>query len=374
MDGGSRQSSDELWIIIAALAAPPLAWWAWSAHFVTWLFELKLAELRALAALGFDTAYSAELAAALRGALAAPEKIDFDTFRFALDAVGFYLRWPVAAALSGLGAWLLFFHPAVRFRRRFDLGALAEAMRERWPYALHALRRGNLKIPLDDPVWGMALSGDAFLRRHDLLEKTDGGWRLRERRAEAVLALQLGPPWPAAPAHARALAGLFALRVAAFEAPSEAASEPLKRRAFDGLRRLALAAADNGTGGYLPTGASYAAAIAESAAVLRSEAIRRRIAGHAYTQTVLLRLLAEARQGGALPAALFNWLKGVDRPLWYALSSLGRRLAFAEALGAMSHFEAERRAGGALYSPALSAAVEGLQPVAAGVRPRGAPL
>ena len=218
----------------------------------------------------------------------------------------------------------------------------------------------------------MALSPADFLRRHDLVERADeGGGRLREARAEAALAAQLGAPWAEAPPHARALAGVFALRIAASEAETDAAAEPPTRRASEALRRLAAAAAANATGDYLPPAARYAETIAETAAVLRSEAIRRRLAGHAYTQTALLRLLEDARQGGVLPAALFSWLKGVDRPLWYALSSLGRRVPFVEALGATSHFEAERRAGRALYPPAVEAAVEGLRREAARMPPAG---
>jgi intracellular multiplication protein IcmP len=384
MNGGPRGSTDDLWIAVAVVVAPLLAWWAWSDRIVAWAFHLKLAELRGLHALGFGAAASAELAAALRGALTAPDQIDFDTFLFGLEAVGIYLRGPVAALLAGLGAWLLLCHPAGRFRRRFDLAGLAEAMREPWPYALHALRRGNRDLPLDHPVWGMALSPAEFLRRHDLVddlvddladdlaERADGGGgRLREARAEAALAAQLGAPWAEAPPHARALAGVFALRIAAAEAETDAAAEPPTRRAAEALRRLALAAAANATGDRLPPAARYAEIVAETAAVLGSEPIRRRLAGHAYTSTALLRLLEDARQGGVLPAALFSWLKGVDRPLWYALSSLGRRVPFVEALGATSHFEAERRAGRALYPPAVEAAVEGLRREAARMPPAG---
>lgn len=371
MSDGPRNSDDDFWIILAVAVAPALAWWIWSDQIVVGLLSLKLAELRGLHALGLGTAAGAELAAALRGALTAPDKIGFEAFLFGLDAVGALLRVPVVLALAGLGAWLLLLHPAGRFRRRFDLAGLAEAMREPWPYALHALRRGNRDLPLDHPVWGMALSPAEFLRRHDLVERAGGGGRLREARAEAALAEQLGAPWAEAPPHARALAGVFALRIAAAEAESDAAAEPLNRRAAEALRRLALAAADNKAGDRLPPAARYADTVAATAAALESEPIRRRLAGHAYTQTALLRLLEDARQGGVSPPALFSWLKGVDRPLWYALSSLGRRTPFVEALGAVGHYGAERLAGRALYPPAVAVALDGLRLEAARLAPAG---
>ena len=72
MNGGPRNSTDDLWIVVAVVVAPLLAWWAWSDQMVAGLFRLKLAELQGLHALGFGAAASAELAAALRGALTAP--------------------------------------------------------------------------------------------------------------------------------------------------------------------------------------------------------------------------------------------------------------------------------------------------------------
>lgn len=359
MEHGPRDPLDGLWLLALAILAPVAVWWLWSEVLVGWGFRLKLAELALLQRFGVHGALIAELAAALQGALTAPDRITFDAFVFGLEGVGRYLRWPLAAGLAGLGGALLWWHPAGRFRRRFDLRRLAESMKDPWPFALHALRRGNLNLPLDHPMWGMALSSEAFLRRHDLLEASDAGWSLREARAEAVFAVQLGPPWREAPVHARALAGLLALRVVALTAPT-AEAERLKRRAFALWATLARAAADHPAGDYCPPAAAFAQVMHETEPVLRDEALTPLLAGHAYTATVLLRLLAAARTGGVLPPALFNWLKGMDRPLWYALSSLGRRLPFVEAAGAIAHYHAERAAGFARPAPAVDRALDGL--------------
>ncbi len=359
MEHGPRDPMDGLWMGVLAILAPVVAWWLWSEAFVGWVFHLKLVQLGLLQRLGVHDAQTAELTAALRGALTAPDRIGFDAFVFGLERVGLILRWPLAAGLIGLGAWLLLGHPAGRFRRRFDLRHLAEAMKDPWPFALHALRRGHLDLPLDHPTWGMALSSEAFLRHHDLLEATATGWTLREARAEAVFAAQRGPPWREAPLHARALAGLLALRVLALTAPT-AEAERLKRRAGALWGTLARAAADHSAGDYLPPAAVFTPIQRETEPVLQSEALAPVLAGHAYTATVLLRLLAEAREGGVLPPALFTWLKGVDRPLWYALNSLGRRMPFVEAAGALAHYRAERVAGFAMPAPRIDAAMDGL--------------
>ncbi len=356
-----RDPYDEIVIVAVALAVPLALWWAFGGDLVYWAFRLKLAELRLLEALGLGDARTAELTHALRGALGAPDRLSFATFLFGLDAVGRYWRAPVCLALIGLGGWLLALHPAERFRRRFDLARLAETIGEQWPFALHALRRGQLDIPLDDPRWGMALSAREFVERHGLLQ-TDPGPILRHEPTLQVLVAQLGAPWTAAAAASppvRALAGVFAMRVASLTGEEGQAAERLKQRTFALLRDLAAAAAQHRAGDYLPPAAAYRAVIQETAP--HWPAAQALVARHAYTQTVLLRLLAEARQGGVLPPALFAWLKGVDRPLWYALSSLGRRVPFAEALGAMAHYQAERAADAALPQPCVEAAVEALR-------------
>lgn len=364
MEGGARDPYDVFWTFGLMIAAPFMAWWVWSDVGVFWAFRVKLGELWLIETLGLGSAWTAELAGALRGALTAPEKISFETFLFGLEAVGEYLRGPVALALIVLGGWLIMAHPAERFRRRFDLRQLAEAMGAQWPFALHALRRGNLGLSLDHPRWGMALSGPAFLRRHALWVKTDtGDCLLREAEARQVLAEQLGPPWSTVPLslHVRALAGLFALRATSFVTASDQEAHRLKNRTFALLRDLALAAANHKKGDYLPPPAAYEQVIQETAPFLNADSIQTLIAHHAYTATVLLRLLAEARRSGVLPGSLFNWLKGVDRPLWYALCSLGRRTPFAEALGTVAHYQAERQMDAPLFAPAVSTALEGLR-------------
>lgn len=64
---------------------------------------------------------------------------------------------------------------------------------------------------------------------------------------------------------------------------------------------------------------------------------------HAFVTTALLRALAYAREeGGVLAPAQFVWLRGHDRVLWYPLNNLGRHSYHMEALGAMSHYKAEK--------------------------------
>ncbi len=85
-------------------------------------------------------------------------------------------------------------------------------------------------------------------------------------------------------------------------------------------------------------------------------------AQHAFVTPAMIRILQMAReQGGVLAPASFLWLRAVDRTVWYPLNNLGRGSFHIEALGAMSHYKAERSANRPIPTPQVDTAIEGLQ-------------
>jgi intracellular multiplication protein IcmP len=99
-------------------------------------------------------------------------------------------------------------------------------------------------------------------------------------------------------------------------------------------------------------------------------------AKHAYTAPALMDLLNAARmRHGVLAPAQFAWLKLVDRPLWYALHSLGFETEGVgrylhpnprvEAAGARDHWAAECAVGEPLPIPSVARALAALQRQAA---------
>jgi intracellular multiplication protein IcmP len=97
---------------------------------------------------------------------------------------------------------------------------------------------------------------------------------------------------------------------------------------------------------------------------------------HAYTHTALMELLNQARlRAGVLGPGQFAWLKLVDRPLWYALHSLGFETAGVgrclhpnprvEAVGARDHWAVERLAGEPVIEPTMDHALDALRKVVA---------
>jgi intracellular multiplication protein IcmP len=120
------------------------------------------------------------------------------------------------------------------------------------------------------------------------------------------------------------------------------------------------------------------AAVAAADAVLRdSDLVTPALAianRHAYAHTALMQLLNEARlRSGVLAPGQFAWLKLVDRPLWYALQSLGfegvgRYLhpnPRVEGAGACDHWAVERIAGTPVIEPSLDRAIAALGVTAA---------
>jgi len=82
---------------------------------------------------------------------------------------------------------------------------------------------------------------------------------------------------------------------------------------------------------------------------------------HGFVITGLMSLLEEARQGGVVAGCELLWVKRKSRNLWYALSSVGRKVAFTEGAGSYAHWLIERHLNRPLTHPEVHEAVVGLE-------------
>lgn len=82
---------------------------------------------------------------------------------------------------------------------------------------------------------------------------------------------------------------------------------------------------------------------------------------HGFVITGLMSLLDEARQGGVVAGCELLWVKRKSRNLWYALSSVGRRVAFTEGAGSYAHWLIERHLDRPITHPEVYEAVVGLE-------------
>lgn len=293
-------------------------------------------------------------------------------------AIGMAWRLPGALLIALLAAACLLRNAPSRFRRQFDLQGLIREQVPAFPaVAGFARRQLRLVSPTPDaprPA-DYALTTEEWLKHHALAE--DG--TLDRSRAQDALRAQLGPRWTGlagANPHVRALFAAFALHLA--------------ERREDAIAVLGACAAALADGEVKEAaGPAKPLALPDSliAKVDVTLADRDQLANpaidiadrHAWTHTALMSLLNAARlRAGVLPPAQFAWLRLVDRPLWYALHSLGfesegigRYLhpsPRVEAVGARDHWAVERLARRPVEAPRFERALEALTRAHAGDR------
>jgi intracellular multiplication protein IcmP len=293
-------------------------------------------------------------------------------------AVGTAIRIPAACVILVLAAICMAFAAPSRFKRAFDMDALISEQARSFPTtAAFVRRRLRLVEPEKTPrPADYAQTPEEWITLH--ATRKDVGFV--EADARRALAAQLGPRWQgsehAAP-HVRALFTVFALHLAEHRTAaqrllgelSEALADPGKETSAGPASPLVLPQA---------VIARSDAELASFSFDIRAPADRV-AAAHAYTHPALMNLLNESRlAAGVLAPAQFAWLKLVDRPLWYALHSLGFETEGfgrylhpnprVEAAGARDHWAAERIAKRPLASPDIERALEAVRAASAAKR------
>src|SRR6516162_2743275 len=311
-------------------------------------------------------------------------------------AIGMFFRIPAAVFMLLLAAICAARAAPARYKRAFDLDVLIREQAASFGTSAAFVRRHLHLVPpagagpraglrphpraaagswpADPRPADYALTPEEWIAR--FATGPDGGFD--EATARYALLRQLGPRWRGlreASPQVRCLIAAFALHLA--------------QRRPDALRLLGdISASLASTDQDKPEGpdaplALPASAVPEADAFLgEGELVAPALAianRHAYAHTALMELLNTARlRAGVLAAGQFAWLKLVDRPLWYALHSLGfdtegigRYLhpnPRVEAVGARDHWAAERLAGEPVIEPNMDRAIEALRKVAIATR------
>jgi intracellular multiplication protein IcmP len=296
-------------------------------------------------------------------------------------AVGMFFRVPAAVFMLLLAAICAVQAAPARYKRAFDLDGLIREQAASFRTSAAFVRRHLRLVPPAFTGAGSSSRGprpaDYALNPEEWIARfgtaPDGDFD--EAAARCALLRQLGPRWRGpqeTSPQVRCLFAAFALHLA-------------QRRA-DALRLLgdlsaSLADSDRdkpeGPDAPLVVPASARAVadafLGDGELVTPVLAIANR---HAYTHTALMELLNTARlRAGVLAPGQFAWLKLVDRPLWYALHSLGFETEGigrylhpnprVEAVGARDHWTVERLAGEPVIEPSMDRAIEALREVAA---------
>lgn len=278
-----------------------------------------------------------------------------------------YSWWTVhPQEISGLNAWLLgqyiglFFAPIAvvyawwiwrwlqktgkvkEFKKSYDLQSLVASQENLWPWVAHINGRNLVDEPLDKGPFAMNKPTSAFLREYDLLHEDK---QLNEGRAKRLFYSQLGPLWSGPeklPPHRLAFLAIF-LAMGAGDV----------KIGMQHLHALALSA-KSGRQDYSFGMDLYKKYCNED----RAKVI---LGKHAYVLTLFCSMYMYSRTSQILPSSYFNWLKPLDRPLWYTLNNVGRRVGWQEVGGAFAHWHAEEVAEEPILQPYVDEAVNGLR-------------
>lgn len=219
-------------------------------------------------------------------------------------------------------------------------------------------------VPAILPLFAEALSPEEWIAFHKIPIVDDKADR---EEMEKAFREQLLEPWKGAqkaPPYAQILLAAFALKTVRKRADSD-----------DMLGRLALCW-DHKSGLKLSKDSGL---LSKARKVLKDKNIAaatlKECNRHAYLTTALLGALELARrEGGVLAPAQFLWLRGYNRTLWYPLNNLGRQAYHAEAMGAMSHYRAEKQIERPIPKPMMRDAIQAMEGYVDKIRQNKTPI
>lgn len=217
-------------------------------------------------------------------------------------------------------------HPLSLTRRKIDIHTLPKIMSRFSPAIIPALQYGDSRTQLlnvDPPEHRSALRPEEFAVEHKLVI----GQRLDHERAKQAFDAQLGTPLTGESsfsAYERALVAIIGLQVFCDDRPAALALRDALNRSCGERRRE-----HKFRRGY-PRLSLAEKAFRQVIATPQAKAWMRR---HSTTRTALSALHAQDLR---LPAGQFRWLKGIDRTLWYVLSSSDRSKVFVEGAGVVT--------------------------------------
>ncbi|MFP4313577.1 MAG: type IV secretion system protein [Alphaproteobacteria bacterium] len=283
------------------------------------------------------------------------------------------LKMPIVGILGAMAFWAMFKGPNTQYRSNLGLEGLMARQAEVFPVitpfiefnpATQPPRSPGTPVPAELPSFAEALGPEEWLA-YEEIPIPDG--QIDEQAAFNAFRKQLGPRWKGPQKlkpYKQVLLASFCLKAARKRKEADAM---LGRLACCWSFKKGLNLAKDKT------------LLKEARKILNDKKLSGETLGkcnqHAYEVTALLRALQTAREeGGVLAPALFVWLRGYDRTLWYPLNNIGRQSFHMEALGAMSHYVAEKRTSRPIPVPKLDDAVYTIKEYMGSMRARPIPV
>ncbi len=348
-------SEDPLFAIsavgLALLLLGWLLWFEFHAEIVYWSLRVNWTLLGAL-----DWSWAPRRLPELRNEMAAmagqSRSAPFVPFWWLLTKSGLVMV-PLVWLLLGMVARTMWRHPSNRIHRVITADTLPWIMAKHSPAVIPTLYYGDL-LKTDPPEHRSALTPEAWAIAQRLVVNQ----RLERDRALTSLAGFLGPRLASVrnmQLHEQALFAVFAARLFS---NGEALGDA--QNLLDALNRSCHVGEFQGKRGYPQLELAHAQfeRYADHAEV--SDWVDR----HGYARTLLFSMHEASIKLGKLPASNFRWLKGMDRSLWYALNTTGRKVPFVESLAVFTQARWETyvsNMGLRLERPYLDDAVDALE-------------
>ena len=348
---GSQKDSGELdiiWIVVGILMAVGLIFFLLHDYIFSTVLWIKYSELQVISLLMHDDHFSALTAwtqSHTNGKNVPLAQLELLSFE-----VGEVLKWPCIISLLAFAIIIYFKHPETGYRDIENMNTLADKIRKIFP-AINVVHGLNLvKENIDEGPWAMGNTPIEFARKYKLMRrdtKTDT-ITLDQNKAKLIFSQQLGKPFKGIDKlkpHQQALFAIFA-----------AFANYKREEAEDKMEEICASL----TPAQVKNGKIKFNSDALLKKYYKTPVIQKIISNHAFTNTIFMELLTEARKSGIVLNSLYLWLKPLDRKLWYVLNNVGRKAVFIEGAAVQAHWLAERRLGFAISQPMVDETVSAL--------------
>lgn len=349
---GANQNRDTgeleiLWISVGIILLAAAIFFLFRNQILTFVLWVKYAELKTISYFVPTVNYQGLIAWTNQ---ANPGRISITTLQLLSDEIGNTIKYPCAAVCVIFVGIIWYKHPESGFRDTETMTSLSEKISHTFP-AINIVEGLNLiKTPIDQGPWAMGMTPIEFAKHHKLIHRDATTEKIiyDPFKAKMVFTEQLGTLWTGVDHLKPYQKALFAIFATFANYKREEAENKMEEIA----RSVNPRSLKNGKINFNTN--SLLRKYGKSKIV---EAITKR---HAYTNTIFVEMLTQARTSGIVLNSLYLWLKPIDRQLWYILNNVGRKAVYTEAAGVHAHWLAEKRLGFAIEQPMIDEAVSAL--------------
>ncbi|MEB0221366.1 conjugal transfer protein TrbA [Pseudomonas sp. AB12(2023)] len=304
----------------------------------------------------FDWKYMPQFISRWRNEAAAlaskPAAVSFEQLVAIVNKAGLFFVW-IPLLMTFRGIKLATKHPSNSTRRKITAETLPWIMSRHSPAVIPSLYYGDL-LNSDPEEQRSSMNPEEWVEQHGLL--VNG--KINRELCRTLLIVELGHPITSLDdlkPQEKAMFAVFGSRLL-----SEGKDLKKAQELLDDLNVSCHKHTHNGKKGY-PNLALTDKAFKKYSSHPDASAWLRK---HPYPRTLLHSMHRQALLTGKVPSSHFRWLKGMDRELWYALNTTGRKGPFQESSAVFTQALWEEFAfdqGYKLTEPFIDDAIDGIE-------------